>query len=194
MQRGQLSLITVCLFLTLSVGAGALEEGYRAYEAGDYQTAMKYWLPLAKKNDADAMFNLGLLYKNGLGVKKSPRTAMKWFKQAASYGSADAAYNLGVMYLDREAGYPSKKDALYWWKQAAEYGHAESQYNYGVMLAYGNGTDKDVLAAIAWWKKAARQGNQNAVEALIKTYSQGLFGQTPNAAEAKYWSKFRSQH
>ncbi len=169
--------------------AGSLNDGLRAFNAGNYAQAMAEWKPLAEKNDPDALYNIGLLYMKGLGVEQDYRAAKHWFKQAAKYGSVDAAYNLGVMYKQRRFGYPSSKDALYWWRQAAERGHPESQFNLGVMLAYGNGTKKDVPAALKLWRQAAAQGNANAIQTLTRVYEQGLFGIGPDPAKAAYWNK-----
>ncbi len=182
--------LILLFFVALTVMAGPLEDGYRAFEAKDYKTAYRYWQPLAEQNNPDALFNLGLMAKNGWGMKKDYKQAMKWFKKAAYYGSADAAYNLGVMYISGETGFPSSKDAIYWWKQAAEQGHHESQYNYGVMLAYGKGIEKDVPAALKWWKLAAQQGDVNAINALVRVYEQGLLGQKKDPQKAAYWKQF----
>ncbi len=189
--RSVLFFILAGLLLVASphLQAGPLGDGLRAFEAGDYQRALALWKPLAEKNDPDALYNIGLLYMKGLGVKQDYRAAKQWFKQAAKYGSVDAAYNLGVMYKQRRFGYPSSKDALYWWRQAAERGHPESMFNLGVMLAYGNGTKKDVPAALELWQKAAAKGNRNAIETLIKVYEQGLLGITPDPQRAQYWRK-----
>jgi len=186
------SILFACILFVIPIAsaqAGPLDDGLRAFKAGDYQQAMAYWKPLAEKNDADALYNIGLLYMKGLGVEKDYRAAKHWFKQAAKYGSVDAAYNLGVMYKKRRFGYPSSKDALYWWRQAAERGHPESQFNLGVMLAYGNGTKRDVDAALKLWQKAARQGNANAIQTLAQVYEQGLFDITPDPEKAAYWKK-----
>ncbi len=178
-------------FLSLSVISnaqpGTLNDGLRAFNAKNYQQAMAAWKPLAKKNNPDALYNIGLLYMKGLGVDEDFRAAKHWFKQAAKYGSVDAAYNLGVMYKKRRFGYPSSKDALYWWRQAAERGHPESQFNLGVMLAYGNGTGKDVSAALKLWQQAANQNNMSAIQTLAQVYEKGLFDLSPDPAKARYW-------
>ncbi|MFO8025027.1 tetratricopeptide repeat protein [Thiohalophilus sp.] len=181
-------LLPCLLGLFVSVAsAGPLEEGRQAYEASNYEQARKLWEPLAAKNDPDALFNIGLLYMQGKGVKQDARTAMEWFKQAAQYGSVDAAYNLGMLYADGRGVYPSPKDAIYWWRQAAEVGHAESQYNLGVMLAYGRGTTRQLSEALTWWEAAARQGNANAIRALAMTYEQGMFDIAPDPEQAQQW-------
>jgi TPR repeat protein len=185
-------IFATCLFVvaTSPVLANPLEQGKQAYSRGDYAQAKRYWLPLARQNNADAMFNLGILTKNGLGEKKDPKAAMLWFRKSAYYGNADAAYNLGVMYVSGEAGFPSKKDAIHWWKQAAEKGHHESQYNYAVMLALGSGVARDTQAAMDWWKLSAQQGDVNAINALVEVYELGRFEQPKNQQKAKYWKQF----
>ncbi len=186
------SILLACILLAVSIAgaqAGALNDGLRAFKARNYQQAMAYWKPLTEKHDPDALYNIGLLYMKGLGVKKDYRAAKHWFQQAAKYGSVDAAYNLGVMYKKRRFGYPSSKDALYWWRQAAARGHPESEFNLGVMLAYGNGTQQDVATALKLWQKAARQGDANAIQALVAVYQQGLFGVTPDPEKANAWKK-----
>ena len=44
------------------------ENAADAFEREDYETAYKLILPLAEQGDAYAQFNLGLMYRNGLGV------------------------------------------------------------------------------------------------------------------------------
>ena len=41
------------------------DNGVEAYNAGDYQTALQEWRPLAEQGDANAQTNLGVMYKNG---------------------------------------------------------------------------------------------------------------------------------
>lgn len=184
---GLLFLAAILLFS--NAHASALNDGLRAFNAGNYSQAMASWQPLAKKNNPDALYNIGLLYMKGLGVEEDYRAAKHWFKQAAKYGSVDAAYNLGVIYKQRRFGYPSSKDALYWWRQAAERGHPEAQFNLGVMLAYGNGTKKDVPAALKLWQQSARQGNADAMRTLAQVYEQGLFDVPVDAGKAGFWAK-----
>ncbi|MFB1032782.1 MAG: sel1 repeat family protein, partial [Aliarcobacter cryaerophilus] len=61
----------LCLWLfatTLSFGAN-LQDGYSAYEKGDYKTAFIIFEDLAKKGDAEAQGNLGAMYEYGEGVR-----------------------------------------------------------------------------------------------------------------------------
>jgi TPR repeat protein len=44
------------------------EDAATALEREDYETAYKLFLPLAEQGDADAQFNLGVMYQKGEGV------------------------------------------------------------------------------------------------------------------------------
>ena len=70
----------------------------KAYESGDYATALKEWKPLAEQGHAEAQNNLGVMYDNGFGVTQDYKAAFKWYKLAAEQGYATAQLNLGVIY------------------------------------------------------------------------------------------------
>jgi TPR repeat protein len=55
------------------------QTGLEAYKRGDYATALKEWRPLAENGDAQAQFQLGVMYHNGEGVQKDDKEAVKWF-------------------------------------------------------------------------------------------------------------------
>ena len=62
----------------------------------------------AEQGDADAQFNLGLMYDAGEGVPQNYTEAARWFRMAAEQGFADAQLNLGYMY-DTGRGVPQKR-------------------------------------------------------------------------------------
>lgn len=102
------------------------QQGLESAKKGDYQTAFKLWLPLAEQGDADAQYNLGLMYKNGKGVKQDNAEAVKWYRKAAEQGDASGQFSLGIMYYKGEGvkGNPSKAEE--WFRKACENGHQES--------------------------------------------------------------------
>ena len=186
--------LILSLFLALSLTAPSsrasdIEQGYQAYQAGDYQQAFTLWQPLAEQGDAEAQFYLGLLYRNGEGVEKDDRTALMWFTESAKQGYLNAQYNTGIMYMEGRGVAVSKIDAFKWWELAAQRGHAPSQYNLGVLYAYGIATGKDVAKAIDLWQRAAAQGNAEARAVLHRVYSEGMFGEPLDKAKSEQWSE-----
>lgn len=180
-----------CLFFSCSLCSIALaddlQDGFQAFSAGNYEEAMRLWHPLAEKNNADAQYNLGIMYMKGLGVEQNDKRALIWFKRAAALEHDDAMYNLGVLYMQGSGVVRSPKDALYWWQQSASRGNPFAQYNLGVLYAYGTAVAQNTDQAIYWWERAARQGQPEAQQALHRMYSEGLFGITPDPAKAAEW-------
>ncbi len=79
--------------------------GLRWYQQGQYQIARKMWKPLAQDGDCDAQYALGLLYFNGLSVRKNHETAVMWWKRAADRAQPQALNSLGVVYAYQRVPY-----------------------------------------------------------------------------------------
>ena len=94
--RMTLRAILFCLLCSVQAFAD-LAAGRRAYEKGDYATALNEYLPLAKQGNIEAQFTVGGIFKFGLGVPRDYTEAVKWFRLAADQGDAGAQYQLAVM-------------------------------------------------------------------------------------------------
>ncbi|MDH5470230.1 MAG: sel1 repeat family protein [Gammaproteobacteria bacterium] len=100
--------------------------GYQSYLKGDYSAAYEEWLPLAELGDAEAQYNLGVMYDEGAGRKADLALAAEWYQKAAEQGFIDAQTNLGIMYLGGQ-GVPKDPDiARKWLQKAAEQGDKEA--------------------------------------------------------------------
>ena len=71
------------------VVAGPLEDADVAIKRRDYATALRLVRPLAEQGDANAQYNLGVFYDNGLGVPQV--RAYMWFNLSAAQGREGAA-------------------------------------------------------------------------------------------------------
>ena len=78
--RRILATLAVVVALLFSVGSAwaDFDDGFAAYERGDYATALKEFLPLAEQGHAKAQFFLGSMYAQGKGVSKNNSEALKW--------------------------------------------------------------------------------------------------------------------
>jgi TPR repeat protein len=74
--------LTASLVLVAMAGAVAapFEDYLAVYNKGDYATALRLIRPLADKGNADAQYNLGVLYEKGQGVPQDYAEAMKWYR------------------------------------------------------------------------------------------------------------------
>jgi len=79
-------LFILSVTLATPVSAGPYEDGIAAYIAGDHETALENWRPLADQGDASAQFNLGAKYSIGKGVLADNIGAHMWFNIAGANG------------------------------------------------------------------------------------------------------------
>jgi hypothetical protein len=67
-RRTALALLAAGPLLGAAPGAGPFEDAAAAHARGDYATECQLIRPLAEHGMANAEFNLGVLYHDGLGV------------------------------------------------------------------------------------------------------------------------------
>ena len=148
----------MCAGFTLGLTAPAwagLDEAVAALKRGDYATAFREFRPLAEQGNANAQYNLGIMYDNGQGVSQDYAGAVKWFRKAAKQGVAEAQFELGFMY-DKGLGVPQDyAKALQWWRKAAERGYAKAQSKLGFMYRNGQGVPQDYVQAHKWYNLVA---------------------------------------
>ena len=157
-----------------------------AYNAKDYDKALKYYKYAAEKNDSQAQFSLGAMYDMGNGVTQNYAEAMKWYLKAANQGNASAQNNIGVMYEKGQGVKQDCSEANKWYLKAAEQGYTPAQSNLGLNLYVGNGITQNYTEAFKWLLKAANSGGASAQYNVAGMY---FFGQgvKQDYSEALKW-------
>ncbi len=100
--------------------------GYQSYLKGDYDAAYEEWLPLAELGDAEAQYNLGVMYDEGAGRERDLAMAAQWYREAAEQGFVDAQTNLGMMHMGGHGVSRDPDAARQWLQKAADQGDAEA--------------------------------------------------------------------
>lgn len=54
----------------------------------------------ANQDNAQAQFEIGIMYVEGNGVPKNDAEAVKWFRKAAEQGNSPAQFELGFMFAE----------------------------------------------------------------------------------------------
>jgi len=201
LRQGIFALMALCLKLTFKhalaaillmlsfaspVAAGPGEDAAAAYARGDYATALRLLRPLAEQGDAQAQYNLGVLYDNGRGVPQDNAEAMKWYRKAADQGDARSQNNLASMYATGQGVPKNYAEAMKWFRRAADQGNARAQHSLGFMYATGQGVPQDNAQAVGWYRKAADQGYAHAQFNLGFMYKEGL-GVPQDYVQAHMW-------
>ena len=137
------------------------------------------------------LYNLGVGYYYGEGVKKNLRAAKEMWSVAAALGLAKAQYALGVMYFKGEGVERDNQRAIELWSAAAEWGLAQAQFRLGTIydsIYSTQGDKKDLKKIFNLYMKAAGQGLVEAQFNVGVMYykGEGVERDTQNAEE--WWS------
>jgi len=142
-----------------------LQDGFAAYEQGNYQQALLILKPLAENGAAEAQTKLGNMYYLGLGVAEDDQEAVKWFEQAAQQGDLEAHVMLGTLYV-LGAGVPQDDAAAAdHFRVPAEWGIGGAQFMLGTLYMYGRGVPENKVEAYKWLSLSAERGSLAAREA-----------------------------
>lgn len=125
MERTLVVALSVMLLASSPAWAGQFEDGVAAMDRGDFVEAATVFQPLAAEGNAQAQYNLGLMFEKGRGVPQDYAGAAALYQQAAAQGNSTAQRNLGVMYRDG-LGVPKDPVRAYMWLNL---GAAESAAN-----------------------------------------------------------------
>ncbi len=165
------------------------QEAMQALNEQDYVFAVEEFTRLAdKEQNAEARYQLGRMYEQGLGVPKDEIKAMELFKQGGVAGSAQAALKVGNAYYTGKGLEKNYKEAFQWYQKAAQKNSYPAQYNIGLMLEEGLVGKKDPVASFEAYKKSADQGYAPAQMALGRMYLKGI-GTPQDFSQAIFWYK-----
>ena len=79
--------LTLLMLLASGVAVAAdLSKGLKAYNSGDFKTALAEWTPLAEQGYAKAQTNLGVMYEFGDGVLTDTKRAYMWYNLGSYNG------------------------------------------------------------------------------------------------------------
>ena len=134
------------------------EEGFSNLPQ-DYREALKWYKLSALQGFADAEFNVGRFYYDGLVINVDYKEAIRWWKLSASHGSSRAQHNLGVSYRDGVGTAIDYSEAMNYFKLAAAQGEERAYLNIATMYVKGQGVPQSYHEAKHWWILAAEKGN-----------------------------------
>ncbi|MFP6584654.1 MAG: tetratricopeptide repeat protein [Candidatus Hydrogenedentota bacterium] len=152
----------VCLMVVMASGVFAEETPAESVD-------LKELARLVSEGDGEAMYQLGVIYEEGLELPPNADRAMEWFMLAADEGHAIAQYRAGRVYLAK-GNYPTAIELL---GASARQGHARAQYTFGLMHEAGRGMNRSDRQAVYWYTESARQGDADAQYSLAGHYTSG---------------------
>ena len=127
-------------------------------------------------------YQLGRVWRDGLGVIPDDEKAEVWFRRAGEAGHSGAQYSLAKLLLQQGR----INEAIPWFEQAAENGSQFASYQLGKLYLQGIQGEKDIDKSVAHLADAAEQGLSQAQYLLGKLYLLRQDEEQDDAV-AKYW-------
>jgi len=137
----------------------------------------------ARLGIAEAQYEVGLMYANGVGVTQSIGQAIHWVQLSAQRGFANAQYLLGTRYETGTGVAQSIQLAMLWFGRAAEQSHTKAMFRLGKLHARGHAGQ-----AVELYRQAAEAGLAEAQHALALGYANGT-GVAKDAGWALHWHR-----
>ena len=109
----------------------------------------------ADQGNPGSLDALGVMYRDGIGVRQDFALALRMFRTAADQGLAAAQANLGWMYYYGRGALQDYAQAVAWFRKAADQGEARGQSGLGLMYGTGLGVPQDFVLAYMWFNLAA---------------------------------------
>lgn len=142
-------------------------------------------LQAEQKNDAEAQFKLGFIYKSR--EYANDEMGAFWMAKAAKQNFVLAQFSLGQFYKIGSGVPQSDKIAAEWFLKAAEQGNRDAQLALGYAYESGKGVVAiDFKTAAEWFLKAAEQGDAEAQYKIGAYYLMG-FGVAKDNKKAYEW-------
>ena len=134
----------------------------------DYGRAVFWFTKSAEKGMANAHYNLGVMYQQGLGVPQDAGAALGWYERAAQLGHPEAMYNLGIANIEGIGAERNISRGVAFFKQAANAGVSQAAYNLGVLYESNFIGPADLTKAAEWYQTAANEGHAEAKKSLAR--------------------------
>lgn len=128
----------------------------------DYDKALSYLKRASQKNDVKALWNLGFMYQNGLGVTKNYLESLEYYKMAAKLGMPDAFHQVGAFYYEGLGCTRDINEARKWFKKGCDANCISSLITLG-NIYYNEEKDKESYELLL---KAEKLGSKEASEFL----------------------------
>jgi len=138
-----------------------LSYGYAAnwFGENDYPKALQILYKMVDRGYPMAMNNLGTMYMEGCGVRRSDRWAKYWFEKAVAREFVFAMVNLANMLTLGPKKYRDCSRAVELLKMAMAKGAGPvAAYNLGRCYYFGRGVDKNLETAQELFKEAEEGG------------------------------------
>ena len=137
------------------------------YALNDCYEAIKWIGMAAEMGNAEALFNMGIFYLEGMGCDQDMEKCANYLHRAARRRHPEAQFAYADLLSNGWGIEQDEKRAMKWYLDAAENGHVEAMYRLGEIYAEGRIVPEDLAAAAKWYNAACEKGHRMAAQKLV---------------------------
>ncbi len=121
--------------------------GGQTEEYKDPAKAIEYYEKAAGMDNSDAMVNLAIMYRDGIGVDEDLAKTAEWYEKAAALEDKYALNELAYMYQYGEGVDKNMDKAIELFNKGVELGDPQAMYNLGSVYYNGDDVEQDIAKA-----------------------------------------------
>ena len=119
----------------------------------------------ALNGNADAQYNLGIMYASGLGVIQAYNEAVKWFRLSSSQGNAQAQEIYGLMYASGRGVTQDYVRAHMWLNISASSGDKNAEANLDIVAKKCH--QHRLKKHKRWLRAASHQTSRTVIDCMV---------------------------
>ncbi len=132
-----------------------LISGIQAFDTKNFALAYQLLAPFVTSGSPEALFRIGMMQMNGLGMVANQTLGFKNLKLATEAGHSISHHILAVSYLEGEGVEKDIQKAIMYFEKAAEFNLVGAMFVLAGLYEDGKQVPKNLEKAQYWNKKAS---------------------------------------
>lgn len=155
LMKSMKTVLAAGLFVSsLQVMADDFSDGNKAYDSGKYKRAFKLYEKACNYGDNRACDHLGILYNNGLGVKKDIIKANELFEKACNHGIGSGCGYLASSYESGDGVNKDVSKAIKLYEKGCDLENGSACHALGLLYGLGEEIAQDKKKAKELYRRA----------------------------------------
>eukprot|EP01080_Neovahlkampfia_damariscottae_P004823 gene4823-8409_t len=123
----------------------------------------------------ECLYNLGLIYKNGIGVEKDVIKAFNYFQKSSSHGNSKSMILLGQLFKNGSSFIEKNfKKSMNYFEKSIEFKNWEGYFEIGNLYFDGILCDQNIELALIYFKKGEEKNESNCLNSIGYFYENGI--------------------
>jgi TPR repeat protein len=160
---------TLTAIVSFTQGAEELNQKSKDFlSKGDTKNAVILLKKAAELGNAEAQYNFGYCYQEGIEVPKNDSIANSWLLKSAKQGWLNAQFKIAYSYAVGRGTTKDYVQAFYWALQCAKQGDPECMFNVLSCYQGGIGVAKNIDSLLVWATRLGVLENPEDLQLSVK--------------------------